>query len=75
MDEDCKKAAGDERDGAPAPGDEASREEEGEAAESQSEAPQTGEVVIRPYEGKVGEARGNLRAREGWFRRRTGSGK
>lgn len=70
-DEDDEKRAAEEGDDSRTPGDEAP-DADGGAAESEEGA---GEVVIRPYEGKVGEAGGNLRARGGWFRRRTGGGK
>lgn len=70
MSEDGKKedetAGGDEE--TPAHGGEAQGRGEADAE------PEAGaeEVVIRPYEGKIGESRDNLRQREGWFRRRSG---
>lgn len=39
-----------------------------------SESP-ADEEIIRPYRNKIGEAAGNLRQREKWFQKRTGSRK
>jgi hypothetical protein len=58
-------------DSAPASGEGESRRDEREA-ESEARAD---EDVLRPHEGKVGEAGDNLRGREQWFRQRTGSRK